>query len=556
MLEPATSALPLTAQRATTQRAPLALPATTLGLTLATSRKRKAVDVVAEARRKRRAPILPRGTVFASEDERQAARKEAVALALATRLPHTVRFRLLGGAQGELQVPDPGERELILARILRGIGGPQGDALQKAERALEVLHAHAELTGQPELCLPVSNILAHQLINDEHQRALDEGKGAQGGSTAGEALRASFVWLKSHLNLEIDLDAAVVAAAAPGQGKRKSWRAAAGTLPMAAHCQLEYIAASTQPSILKPTRTIARSLLAFGWDHSVRVQDMARTKPILDTLDPDTVMHGWTTYSKDGSPLHFHAPATGLLGQYTWYPEHLREVNSLGRTFPMWAKVWGSGSLLAKATVFHPVAQATKKEIRQALMEILSLPPLSLTEAEICDLAITGHSCHGTFSDWGRAIGPSPIPYFAHPPDEVFLGFTDPDANALGHWLRDANAKAPPESQPPPGRGRGRGAAAAARGAGTGRRAAVAPGAPATAGEMVYLYTTGDGRVGERETQLRVRARLMAWASRSLAAWCELHGVTWYALPRMRQDLSILSRDPATVQPALAPAPA
>ena len=73
---------------------------------------------------------------------------------------------------------------------------------------------------------------------------------------------------------------------------------------------------------------------------------------------------------------------------------------------------------------------------------------------------------------------------------------------------------------------------------------------------MVYLYTTGDGRVGERETQLRVRARLMAWASRSLAAWCELHGVTWYALPRMRQDLSILSRDPATVQPALAPAPA
>ena len=545
--------------RATTAPSEPAAPSATTMVATAfpAPQKRRAVDVVAERRTKRRAAILPRGSVFASEELRQEARKDAIAKALADRLPYVLRYRLLGGANGELQVPDPGDREAILARILRNIGGPQGDALLNAERALEVLQAHAEISGLPELCLPVSSILAHQLINDEHKRALERGKGAQGGATAGEALRAAFVWLRQHLNLEIHLDEAVVAAAAPGQGKRTSWRAAAGTLTLAAHCQLEYIAASTDPSILLPLRTIARSLLAFGWDHCVRVQDMARAKPLLDSLQPDTVMHGWTSYSKDGKPLLFYAPAVGVLGPYTWYPEHRKQVLSLDRTFPMWETVWGSKKLLLKSKAFHPVAQATKDQIRAALKEILTLPPLSLTETELADLKITGHSCHGSFSDWARAIGPNPTPYFLHAVEEAFAGFTDPDANALGHWLRDANAPPPPEAnQPRPGRGRGGGGTNSGRGVGAGRRPAQAPGAPATGNEMVYVYTTGEERVGERETQLRIRSRLMAWAGRSLAFWCETHQTTWHELPRGRVDLQILTQPPQLVQPHNAPAPA
>ena len=144
-----------------------------------------------------------------------------MAAALGAKLPQSVAFRLLGGERGLEQVPDPHERQEMLARCLRKIAGPQGDTLQQAERALEILEVHAELSASAsELCLPVSAALAHKLIYQEHCHASD--KGLQGGSTMGGALRQSFVWLSEKLKLDISLDETVVSAAAPPQGKRKT----------------------------------------------------------------------------------------------------------------------------------------------------------------------------------------------------------------------------------------------------------------------------------------------------------------------------------------------
>ena len=337
-----------------------------------------------------------------------------------------------------------------------------------------------------------------------------------------------------------------MSAAVPPQGKRKTWRAAAGTLPIAAHCQLEFVASTITQAHSTPLVLISRSLLAFGWDQSVRVQDMARSVVIPDQYQPSTLMHGFTSTSKDGNPMHLHAPATGLLGPYVWFPQHLAEVTAFGRTFPAWEKVWGTAGNVSKATTFTPFAQSTRKDIRQALKDILALPPLSLSESEIKDLDIKGHSCHGTPSDWSRVIGPNPLPVFPSIPNELLPGFSECEARALGHWLRDANA---PEGNPSLTNHRKPTKAAAGAGRSAQSQPAAAPGAPSLHGEMVLRYTSGEGREGERATQLRLRGRLMDWAARALAHWCSTHATTWLSLPRGRADIAILNTRPESVMP-------
>jgi hypothetical protein len=116
----------------------------------------------------------------------------------------------------------------MVVRILVRIGGPQGNALQSAERALDVLATHAEITpGSAPLCLPVSAALAHKLVHQEHERACASGSGSQGGVTMGATLHAAFKWLVEHLRLEIDLSESVLNAAAPPPGKRPGSRTAA-----------------------------------------------------------------------------------------------------------------------------------------------------------------------------------------------------------------------------------------------------------------------------------------------------------------------------------------
>ena len=84
----------------------------------------------------------------------------------------------------------------------------------------------------------------------------------------------------------------------------------------------------------------------------------------------------YTSVSKDGEPLLLYAPATGILGPYDWFPTHLAEVTSMGRTFPAWKRWWGSGGFVSKCPTFiAPHVQSSKEEIRDALKEIANLTP-------------------------------------------------------------------------------------------------------------------------------------------------------------------------------------
>ena len=194
-----------------------------------------------------------------------------------------------------------------------------------------------------------------------------------------------------------------------------------------------------------------------------------------------------------------------------------------------------------------PHVQSSKEEIRDVLKEILTLPPLSLTKEEVKSLSIQGHSCHGSPSDWARVIGPNPQPCFPTAHGEVFPGFDEADARALGHWLRDANA--PDAEAEDRARKKPRGQRTTG---GQGRAASdptIAPGGPARIGEMSLRYTQGSSREGERATQLRLRARLAEWTSRALANWCHVHSTTWLSLPKGRADIQILILPPSGVMP-------
>ena len=136
------------------------------------------------------------------------------------------------------------------------------------------------------------------------------------------------------------------------------------------------------------------------------------------------------------------------------------------------------------------------------LRGLCAMAPLAMSRAEFDALGITTHSPHGTGPDMARFMGEAG-------------GFTEGDARALGHWLRDRNA--PQEAARPGQRARPAGALNARE-------------------EMERRYTQGAGRLGERAEQMRVRLKVIMAVRESLAAF----GRPWTELPRSLQSWDIL----------------
>ena len=174
-------------------------------------------------------------------------------------------------------------------------------------------------------------------------------------------------------------------------------------------------------------------------------------------------MRGSTSVSsKDGLPLEMYAPACGWLGPILWVVDHLRDLGARKHAVPdYWSKPAGKpsspGALLLEGV-------ASPDRARSALRDILAQPPLCMSKAEFDVLNITTHSWHGTIPDMIRFMVAHGLP--------VGRPFTEPDARAAGHWLRDKNAPQPDPRQVPGAPGRG-----------------VADGAPIARGGMSFRYT-------------------------------------------------------------------
>ena len=302
---------------------------------------------------KRRPNVLPRGAVFASDALRERARKEALATRLIATLPQEAIQGILGGERGLAQVPDPRDQADAMTRIILRVGGANGQGYDGAARAIEVLRAEATRTGQANLCLPVSSLLAHKLIAAEQARGVAAARGNLGGQSCGATLRSGFLWLSQHLGMDISLDDRVCAAAAPktkeipGAGRRT-----AGTLTIRSVCQLELVASALDPNLppaSSPLVGVARSIIAFGVGCGWRVQDCTRGDSFpADTIDP-RVVRATIRLSKNGNPMETFGWAQGLLGPFAWWQAHRAFCEARGTAFPACIQPWGSKGKLIRS---------------------------------------------------------------------------------------------------------------------------------------------------------------------------------------------------------------
>ena len=496
-------------------------------------------EVTLAHRKKRRAP-----REFDCPIEKQAFLVQDQLDALVPLLPALVSLEMLGGARGLEQVPDEGRRATILASILGARAGSEGARCADIRLFLGMARAYAqEVMGAPpggedEALWPMSTALAHELVATEHARATGDGKGSQGGKTVGHHRRETIIFLADREKMRWPIDTSRLALEAAAPKATAVARRKAGTLPIGVHCQLEFFAAgglSVVPLDILPLEAReavefeSQSLLAAGLDQSVRMGEGVRVRMWPDTEDPDGVMRGCAHLGKDGSPIDIFAPAEGYLGTYTWYRKWLRRVLELGQVFPKWKRVRGRGaSILASVGLTGWLSSAD--EVRGALADIMSLPPLAYTAAEIAAWDLRGHSAHATPPEYARTLGVRPRLGVQLAPS-LSDGFNEADCCALGHWLRDQGAKDQATASQ---------AAMAARGPEARQAAAQAltGGQPGTRAGMTVYYGAGgatSSRFSEREIQLDVRQRLV----HTIRALVTAAG-GWRALPRGQADLAIL----------------
>ena len=438
--------------------------------------------------------------------------------------------------RGARQVPDAAERRKQFVSMLTRVGGKRGEGLDAIGRAIELLSAHAIKSGDPDpLCLPASGTLVNMLLHTEQAR-LDG---------AGGRLRTAFRWMREHLRWPIDVDIGVTDAAAlgvaPAQMPLQAAKQKAGTLPLGYKCQLEHEARAQTPSCL---RHIARSLLLAGIDVSIRVEDSEAASMRVDGAEPDDVAVAYAPITKDGSPILLYAPARGFLGPYDWLQQHRADVEAAGgRMFPAWVRPYGSKGLVATATEWQGAGSATKEDIRSLQIEISARAPLCMP-AEAWGkrgpgaLNLTGHSQHGTMTDWAKGVGalPPAFPYAAAiaaavPPAVREIqprGFLKDECRALGHWLRDKDVVSTASA---PHRG--------------GAEHMV----------MEQRYTEGEEREGERTEQLRLRRRMADYGAAAIAGWETHWGSHWWNLPCDRTSCWILWDLPEKVAPRPTPPP-
>ena len=498
----------------------------------------------------RRAHFKPRRPArdFTTQSEKEKALQESEFEALLPLMPAVLVVNMIGGDLGLQQVPTSQRYQQLRRRLLKRAGAT-GDNLAEVRLGLGTLREYAQVVMQAEpghedeILWPMSLGLAHEIANDEHERAVQKAAGSQGGATVAWHFRGVLVRLQKW-GCPIEATPKQLDEIVPNGKPNLNPRRKAGAYTLGAHCQFELFAADPanvpleSPAAREIVSFRCRSKLAFGTAPSLRLgAEGARVQPELDHEHPH-VITGTAYLTKDGAPLQFFAPAEGLLGEYTWYAEHYENVIRTGIPFPAWRSEWGAAGSILKAKEMR-LAVGDSSALRRADREILTLPPLAMSSETLEELNPNGHSDHVTYSDWSRTIGQRP--WFGTPlPDGLEDGFTDcdgGDSEALGNWMRSDATKASAVAQLAI-----RDARAAA---GTGADARVAAARATAAAQKgarrkmrVYYGQSGAlaNRTGERAKQLDVRQRLI----RTVREVLQMNCPDWRLLPSGLADTNML----------------
>ena len=516
-----------------------------------------------QIQREHRKPRAPRGSKRGkSAKEKADAELDSEVDAIIPLLPTEVVLSMLDGERGCMQLPPSARLQHVRRRLSSGVGR-SGERLARVRMLLAKIRSYAatqlrlESDARDAACFPMTTALAHEIINLEHVQALARGRGSKGGRSKGNSVREDFHLAATVLGWPIDVSEASLKAAAPRPETGMNTKA--GTCPLAAKCQLEWFAAGNVPTefttpdgealalstiVRQICQFYSRSLLAAGIDQGIRLGEGVSVSMSVDDEEPEDVMRGVAALGKDGAPIEICAPAEGFLGHYDWWPEHLKEMHAFGQVFPEWQRPHGSKGSILKAGPLSAFVQDSDR-VRKAFRDLLSLPPLCYTEAEIDQMNLNGHTMHASAPEWSRCIGefPSLVGPDGEPlslPESLAKGFNDSDADTLGNWLRDSGAKQEATAAE----------AAAAAPAGQARRAAAVaalPGRRAQKGAMRVYYGQGGAlgnRFGHRFKLLSARQRLVHTVRAVLV------GRDWRRLPRGQADLKLLKSRIAPDPPA------
>ena len=340
--------------------------------------------------------------------------------------------------------------------------------------------------------LPCGRALVGAIVMREQTRATAAGTEARDGATVGGTVREGFEWLEAVLKLPIEAKSDVVEAAAePPQltnGVRRAVKQSASA-PPCVQLHLEELARAREWSV---ARVMARELLVKCVVQHVRLNDALNAQTWQCVQDATVIRGKTTTRSKDGLALELYAPAEGWLGTFGWWAEHAAEMAQRGSGYPDFS---APGPQVATAPELK-AGVLPKSKALPMLRALCAMAPLRMDAAEFNALNITTHSFHGSGPDLVRFLGMCQVEYV----------FTEIDVRRIGHWLRDRSA--PQETVTRVGRH--------------------TTGATNQRGEMAFRYTSGAGRIGERQEQLVVRARLVTTVRTALAAY----GAHWLELPR------------------------
>ena len=404
------------------------------------------------------------------------------------------------GDSGRADIPDGIVRRELIADTIAVKSGPEGANASSARRAWRLLQQWAEKHGQAQTYgLPASRAAIAAIVRSEGLRARARAKGSQGGATVPKAIVTGFTFLRKACGLPIDEENPVVAAQTSVRisGVPKLTKHAA-SIPLCIQLHLEHLAGDRAPSV---SRVMARCFLSGCFAHNTRMNDSLNEIFLADESISQTEIRAVTsTRSKDGLQLQLYALAEGWLGPWEWWPEHRDLMIARGHSFPDFESKPACRPDLALCLA---PGVLPKHKALPTLRALCALAPLNMGRKEFDDLEITTHSPHGSGADMARFLGAD-------------HGFSESDARALGHWLRDRNA---PQETPRPGRPN------------------IPTGAPNAREDMQRRYTQGPGRLGERAEQLEVRWRVIRAVRAGLG---RLNGEGWLALPRTLESWSAL----------------
>ena len=221
-------------------------------------------------------------------------------------------------------------------------------------------------------------------------------------------------------------------------------------------------------------------------------------------------------------PILAFAYPQGILGEFAWAEEHVRDAESLGQVFPEWYGPWGSQKHFAKAVGFKRTVAAPGSHMRP-LIAILGQEPLCASEEAVKAAGVREHTAHGTPSDLAATIEQWPsYPFALEERDRC--GFSRSQVNELGHWLRLRGALH--DERPADDYVR---AAATGEGRAQGTRNQRA--------DQVGRYQRGDGRAGSRSAQIKLRARLIRVMRAAVAHYAP---GSWMDLPAGAESIGIL----------------